>query len=180
MSVVTSIAHLVNRLASRAVQPASAHCDTADGPVVTAGRAALASGNVNRALKWVHPEHEPQVRAAFAAAAGGDRLAALAFLETLVAVHRAGEGHDFTGIKPPGTPQPPAVTLGDEALAAGDVHLVLPLVEESARDGVAERFDRALALRDHDVDDLGAAREAVVAYVDYIHFTVHHRVRAAA
>ena len=49
---------LINRTTAKAralarliVQPADAHCDTEDGPAVTDGRRALASGNINHALK---------------------------------------------------------------------------------------------------------------------------------
>ncbi len=47
------------------VRPASAHCDTEDGPAVIDGRRALEEGNVNIALKWVHPDGEAEVREAY-------------------------------------------------------------------------------------------------------------------
>ena len=70
------------------IQPASAHCDTEDGPAVQDGRRALETGNVNHALKWVPAEGEDEVRAAFdavQAARGGDRVEQdeRQFLETL-------------------------------------------------------------------------------------------------
>ncbi|ACZ30857.1 conserved hypothetical protein [Xylanimonas cellulosilytica DSM 15894] len=182
MSLSTRLAHrpahrLAQRLAERLVQPASAHCDTADGPVVTAGRRALAEGNVNIALKWVQKDADATVRAAFeAATAAGTDDAELAFLTGLVRLHRAGEGHEFDGIKPAGTPQPPVVTAGDVAYATGDVSGLLPLVEPAERGTVEERFARAIALRDHDVDDVVGARGAVAAYVEMIHHAVHHRL----
>lgn len=177
-----SLIATLTRLARRLVQPADAHCDTADGPVVAAGRRALAEGNVNIALKWVHEDADATARAAFAAAqATGTDMAASEFLTELVRLHRAGEGAGFDGtIKPAGTPQPPAVTAGDVAYATGDVTVVLPLVEPAEREAVAERFGRALALRDHDVDDVAAARAAVAAYVEYIHYALHHRLGTAA
>jgi hypothetical protein len=152
------------------IQPARAHCDTEDGPVVTAGRRALASGNVNHALPWVHEDAEAQVREAFADA----RAAEAAFLETLVRLHRAGEGAAFDGIKPAGAPLPPAVAGADEALAAGDLAPVAAHVAPEHADGVARRFAAALALRDHDVDDVVAGRAYVGAYVDYVHHAAHH------
>ncbi|GGC16464.1 hypothetical protein GM672_09220 [Massilia buxea] len=45
-----------------AVQPARAHCDGIDGPVVTAARQALATGNPNSVLIWVRKVDEPQIR----------------------------------------------------------------------------------------------------------------------
>lgn len=156
------------------VRPASAHCDTEDGPVVKAGRRALISGDVNHALAWVHAADEEEVRAAFTAVLAGlgpERVDAdRRFLETLVRLHRAGEGAGFDGIKPSGTPQPPAVTAADRALETGSLAGLEPLVDAERLAGVRERFAAALALRDHDPDDLPTARAAVAAYVDYVHY----------
>src|SRR5512145_2539739 len=86
-----------------------AHCDGLDGPVVQAATRALATGNVNLALIWVHPKDEPEIRTAFAETAAvrrhgprARRLADRAFFETLVRVHRAGEGAQYEGLRPAG------------------------------------------------------------------------------
>ena len=42
--------------------PASAHCDTMDGPVVAAARAALQAGDVTPVLKWI--PNSPSLRSA--------------------------------------------------------------------------------------------------------------------
>ena len=47
---------------------AGAHCDTMDGPVVTAGLKALETGNVGLALVWVREPDETAVREAFRSA----------------------------------------------------------------------------------------------------------------
>jgi len=93
---------------------ASAHCDTLDGPVVSAARKALDSGNVNLVLVWVQKDDDAELRDAFQRArnvrkAGGEakELADLYFFETLVRVHRAGEGAAYTGLKPAGAIEPP-------------------------------------------------------------------------
>ena len=44
---------------------AFAHCDTIDGPVVGAARKALAAGDVNLVLIWVHKDDEAEIRKAF-------------------------------------------------------------------------------------------------------------------
>ena len=44
---------------------ACAHCDTLDGPVVMAARAALEKGDVTPVLKWVKKENEEEIRALF-------------------------------------------------------------------------------------------------------------------
>src|SRR5512140_3594367 len=104
--------------------PASAfaHCDTLDGPVAKAGRASLASGNIGPSLKWVHVEFDPELRASFARAlkvgrsadAESRALAEQFFLETLVRLHRAGEGAPYTGLKAAGVE--PAIAHADAAL----------------------------------------------------------------
>jgi hypothetical protein len=76
-----------------------AHCDGMDGPVVTSARMALEQDDLNRVLAWVRERDEPEVRSAFrrtlaVRSLGGEAkdLADLYFFETLVRIHRAGEG----------------------------------------------------------------------------------------
>ncbi|CAL8972832.1 hypothetical protein CELL_01394 [Cellulomonas sp. T2.31MG-18] len=177
-TLTRTIARGMRAAARLVVRPASAHCDTEDGPVVKAGRRALISGDVNHALAWVHAADEDEVRTAFAAVAAGlgpERVGAdRRFLETLVRLHRAGEGAGFDGIKPSGTPQPPAVTAADRALETGSLVPLHGLVHADRWQGVVERFAAASALKDHDNGDLPAARAAVAAYVDYVHYAAGH------
>ena len=177
MTLITSIATSARALGRLVVQPASAHCDTEDGPAVTDGRRALASGNINLALKWVSAGAEDEVRRAFAEAltiraAGGDaaELADRAFLETLVRVHRAGEGEGFDGIKPTGTDLPAQVVAADRALAQGTISPLRGLIPEDRWPELQRRFDAALAKQAFDVDDLLAAREYVEAYVQFFKY----------
>jgi hypothetical protein len=172
----------LKRLARLVVRPASAHCDTADGPVVTAGRRALATGQVEHALPWVHEDAEDEVRSAFDAVRAADATldAETRFLETLVRLHRAGEGADFDGIKPAGTPQPAIVTAADRALAQGSLAVVEPWVDGASRAGVADRFATALARRDFDPRDVPAGRAFVEAYVDYVHHAAHSAAHSPA
>ena len=158
-------------------RPASAHCDTADGPTATDGRRALETGNINIALKWVMPDHEGELRTIFALAQkvrglspDAQQLADQYFLESLVRIHRAGEGAPFEGLKPHGTPIEPMVAAADQALVDGDVAPVLRQLPPERRPELARRFRRALALRDHDVDDLAAARSFIAAYVEYFKY----------
>ncbi len=78
---------------------ALSHCDGIDGPVVKTAQKALESGNVNLVLIWVQKTNEVEVRKAFDQAMTVRKLSpeakALAdryFFETLVRLHRAGEG----------------------------------------------------------------------------------------
>lgn len=155
---------------------ARAHCDALDGPVVRDARLALERGDPAAVLKWVEPVGEAEIREAFRAALvvrdqGGEarQLADRYFFETLVRVHRAGEGEGFTGLKPAGEVDP-GVAAADRALDSGTAaHLSQDL---SARlgDGVASRFRRAVQLRQRANDSVESGRAYVAAYVDYIHF----------
>jgi Family of unknown function (DUF6448) len=82
------------------------HCDGMDGPVVKAAQKALEAGNVNLVLIWVQKADEVEVRKAFDQTITvrklGPEARALAdryFFETLVRLHRAGEGAPYTGLK---------------------------------------------------------------------------------
>jgi hypothetical protein len=88
------------------VQPAAAiaHCDALDGPVVKAAQRALDSGDIAGVLIWVQAADEAEIRDVYhrvrlVRAHGGNAktLADRYFFETVVRVHRAGEGQPFTG-----------------------------------------------------------------------------------
>jgi len=104
---------------------ALAHCDTLDGPVVAAARKALDTGNVNLVLLWVQKKDETDIRNHFQKTvavrkAGGQakELADMYFFETLVRIHRAGEGAGYTGLKPAGKIEPP-IAAADKSLETG-------------------------------------------------------------
>jgi Family of unknown function (DUF6448) len=101
------------------------HCDSLDGAVVGAAREALEAGDVAIVLPFVPERDEEDVRAAFTAVmpvrATGDQARAAAdqlFFETVVRIHRAGEGAPYTGLKPAGTPSP-VIPIAEEAVATG-------------------------------------------------------------
>jgi len=155
---------------------ADAHCDTVDGPTVADGRAALSSGNLNHALKWVRPEAEVELREVFdmvlrVRGLGGDAaiVADRLFLETLVRLHRAGEGAGFDGLKPSGTPVDPVVVAADAALAAGSTDPLVGLVPDIRLDELQQRLQHAVALKDFPVDDVAAGRRFLAAYVAFVH-----------
>jgi hypothetical protein len=169
--------------------PARAHCDTEDGPVVSDAKVALASGDVTPVLKWVRPVDESEVRAAFAGALAvrgkGDAARELAdkwFFETLVRVHRAGEGAPYTGLKPAGTPVDPAVRLSDRALETGSVDSLVNGLTSHLIEGVRERFRKASELREHAGDSVEAGRAYVAAYVEFVHYAerLHQAVVTSA
>lgn len=98
------------------------HCDSLDGPVVQAARAALEAQDVTLALPFVHAEGEPEIRQAFAATIAardsGPQAREVAdrwFFETIVRVHRAGENAPYTGLKPAGLDVGPVIPLAERA-----------------------------------------------------------------
>jgi hypothetical protein len=164
---------------------AGAHCDTLDGPVVAAARVALEKGDPTPVLRWVKQEHESEIRSAFALARAvrgkgpeAQELADMFFFETLVRVHRAGEGAPYTGLKPAGTDLGPAVEGADKSLDSGSVDELVKLVTGDVEAGIRERFTRAAAARKHADESVEAGREYVEAYVEYVHYA--ERVHAAA
>ncbi len=148
-----------------------------DGPVILAAKAALEHNDVTPVLKWVKQEDEPQIKNAFARTiavrAKGPEARELAdqfFFETLVRIHRAGEGAPFTGLKPVGTPLDPSLREADDALASGSVDKVVKLVTEAAADGIRKRFAEAQEKQAHAEHNVEAGREFVKAYVQYVHY----------
>jgi hypothetical protein len=153
------------------------HCDGLDGPVVSLARKALDGGNVNLVLPWVRNEDEDEIRHAFEHALLVRKLGPQAktladhhFFETLVRVHRAGEGAGYTGLKPAGRDLGPAIPAADRALEGGSVEKVVSLLAEAIRQGVHKHFQAATSRRKFDVNDVAAGREYVEAYVSYIHY----------
>lgn len=164
-------------LSAAVARPARAHCDSMDGPVVTAGQRALETGNVNHALLWVRAADEAIIREAFTRtlavrkqSASARDLADLWFFETLVRVHREGEGAPYTGLKPAGTGENAAIDAADDALASGSVSAVEALLIHAVRDGLRERFAAALAKKKFDVNDVAAGRAYIHEYVPFIHY----------
>ena len=157
--------------------PAFAHCDALDGPVVKSARRALVDRNVNLVLIWVQKENEPEIRQAFEHAIAVRKLGAEArlladrfFFETLVRVHRAGEGAPYTGLKPAGRDPGPAITLGDKAIETGRLDPVVELLSEAMKNGLRERFHAVQRKTAFAPNEIAAGREYVKAYVAYIHF----------
>jgi hypothetical protein len=173
-SVVTAAVAAAIGLA--AAPPALAHCDTLDGPVVADARLALDAGEVTPVLKWVRVEDETEIRTAFdrtlaVRAAGGAalELADTWFFETLVRVHRAGEGAPYTGLKPAGAVEP-GIAAADLAIDTGSADKLVAALAEHLDEGVRHRFERVVAAREHAGHNVAAGRAYVAAYVDFIHY----------
>lgn len=166
--------------------PAFAHCDGMDGPVVKAAQKALATGNVNHVLIWVQKKDEAEIKKAFAQTLAvrkltteAQQLADMYFFETLVRLHRAGEGESYTGLKPAGRDLGPAIPAADHALATGTAEPVMKLLNEAMHKGLHETFTRAMAQKNFAADNVEAGREHVNTYVAFIHY-VEQLYEAAA
>ena len=141
------------------------HCDSLDGPVVNAARAALREGNLNLLLPFVPAAAEPEARSAFAsctvARAAGGAAAQVAdrwFFETAVRLHRAGEGAPFEGLKPAGLGFGPVVPLAEEALRTGQLVPLYKFLSSELHEALHARFEAAQGLRTHDPNDVAKAR----------------------
>ena len=155
---------------------ALAHCDGLDGPVVQAAQEALETGSINLVLIWVQQSDEAEIKRAFdqtlavrSLSAEARELADQYFFETLVRIHRAGEGASYTGLKPAGRDLGPAIPIADKALRESNVDEVSKLLTDSLERGVREHFQRARDAKDFDRNDVDAGRNFVKAYVEYIH-----------
>lgn len=156
---------------------ALAHCDGLDGPVVTAARKALDTGNVNLVLIWAQKENESEIKAAFQKTLEVRKLnpqardlADMYFFDTLVRIHRAGEGAAYTGLKPAGRDLGPAIPAGDKALETGSSDALLKLLTDTVRKQLGASFQKAVTAGKYSKDDVEAGRHYVRAYVEYIHY----------
>lgn len=156
--------------------PAAAHCDTLDGPVVAAARKALESGNVNLVLVWVQQKDEAEIRNHFQKTVAVRRvnaqareLADMYFFETLVRLHRAGEGAGYTGLKPAGAVEPP-IAAADKALDTGKLDDVVKLVSDRMHTGLEQQFNAVMSKKKYSANDIGAGRAFASAYVEYTHY----------
>ncbi len=158
------------------ISAVSAHCDAWDGPVVLEAREAFRAQDVTPTLKWIMPEHEAEIRLAFdkalaasEAGAAATDLAELWFLETLVRLHREGEGAPYTGLKPAGQIDS-AVQLADEALEAGTANALAERISTAVRQQILELFKEANERQASADESEREGRHFVEAYVDYVHF----------
>jgi hypothetical protein len=159
---------------------ARAHCDTMDGPVVKAAQRALATGNLNLVLIWVQKKDEAQIRQRFRQTLAVRRLNREArkladnyFFETLVRIHRAGEGEPYTGLKPSGTDLGPVIPLADKALLDGSTEELLKLFPAGEQADIKMRFDEVNARKKFSANNVEAGREFVKAYIEFMHHVEH-------
>lgn len=156
------------------------HCDTLDGPVVKSALKALETGNVNYCLIWVPEEAEKEVKEAFAKTLAARKtgkeaqeVADLWFFETVVRLHRAGEGEGFTGLKPAGLDEGPVVPQAEKAIETGNCEKVVDFIENAVEDDLKRRFQKVMDTKNYSVDDVKAGREHIEAFINFVVFAHH-------
>jgi hypothetical protein len=153
------------------------HCDGMDGPVVKAAQQALAKGDINLVLIWAQADAEAEIRKVFAKTLAvrklnseARELADLYFFETLVRIHRAGEGASYTGLKPAGRDLGPAIPAADKAIETGAIEPLVQLITSESTNGIRQRFQKATAAKKFNAEDVKAGRQYVKAYVEFVHY----------
>jgi hypothetical protein len=152
-----------------------AHCDTMNGPVIPEARAALEKGDVTPVLKWIKPEYETEIKTVFdqtmqvrTMGPMAKELADKYFFETLIRLHRAGEGAPYTGLKD--EPVEPIVAMADKALVEGSIDGLLQAITSHMSEAISEKFKIALEASKSKDKSVTAGREYVEAYIQYMHF----------
>ncbi len=153
-----------------------AHCDSMDGPVVIDAKLALESGNPAPVLKWVSEDNEAEIRRAFEQTldvrkAGGtaQELADRYFFETLVRIHRAGEGAPYTGLKEAESVDD-GIMAADRALEMNDASALAADISTKIAKEIKARHKQAVTALQHAEHSAQAGRDYVEAYVQYVHY----------
>lgn len=127
-------------------------------------------------LKWVKKDKEEEVKQAFEKTLnqrkkGGEEKnhAEMDFFETLVCIHREGEGASFTGLKPAGEVEP-SIAMADKAIEDGSIDKLVNSINQEVSSGIAKRFEEVVKKRKHKDESVEAGREFVEAYVEFIHY----------
>src|SRR5450759_1816323 len=156
---------------------AFAHCDTMDVPLIKDARLAIAQNNVNYVLKWVSSENETEIKDAFKlmmkvreTSQEGKELAEKNFFETLVSIHRTGEGVPYTGVKPSGTPIDEKIMAADKSIELGNLSPLKDIISKEKLAELTIRFNKVMSLKNFDVNNVKAGREYIEAYVQFFKF----------
>jgi hypothetical protein len=157
--------------------PALAHCDTMGGPVVKAAQKALETGNINLILVWVQQKDEPEIKRAFEKTLTVRKLspevkdlADMYFFETVVRIHRAGEGAPYTGLKPAGAEVNPAVAAADKAIDSNSLEKLEELLTDTVKQELHKKFHQLLEWKNYNTYDVDSGRKFVEAYVSFVHY----------
>ena len=155
--------------------PASAHCDSYDGPTIKDAVKALETNNVKLVLKWITPEQEKEIiplfNKTYALKSGDKEVYAIVekhFFETLVRLHRETEGAPYTGLKPAGTTKP-IILMSDQAIESRNIDDLLGKLNNHIGKVLREKYEKVAALDKVKNESPEQGREYGEAYVDYTH-----------
>lgn len=155
----------------------SAHCDSVEGPVVKAAQAALNSGNINHVLIWIPAENENELKELFQKVSGirninenVREISDLYFYETVVRIHRMGEGVGYTGLKGKDFKPEEGIEAADLAIQNNSVEAILAHVEISDHEKVKNYFNELQSKKNFELNNVAAGRDYVSSYVHFIHY----------
>ena len=144
------------------------HCDSLDGPVVRAAQRALDAGNVALVLPYVPKTGEKEVIHAFDQVVRARQTNTLCrevadryFFETVVRIHRAGEGAPFTGLKPAGLDVGPVIPVAEKAIESGNAAALEDVLVTAVREQLADRFHHLRHFRENAEQGVDGARAYV-------------------
>lgn len=156
------------------------HCDTMDGPVVKSAKKALETGNVNLILSWAPKEAETEIKKAFEKTIivrklgkEAKELADYWFFETVVRLHRAGEGAPYTGLKPAGLSVGPVVPIVEKAIENEDAGELIKFLQNTIKEEIEKRFRHVIGTKGYDEDDVDAARNYVESMLGLTLYSHH-------
>lgn len=169
------VAYLFGMIMFLFSMPSFAHCDSYDGPVIQDALKALDKENVSLVMKWVEKDFEAEIENLFNKTVelkDGDteiyKIVEKHFLETLVRLHREGEGAPFTGLKPAGSTTP-IIQMADRSIEDHNVDNLLTNLNSHIQQVITEKYEKVAALRRVKDNSIAEGRAYVAAYVDYTH-----------
>jgi len=153
------------------------HCNTMDGQVIKDAQKALKDKDVSKVLRWVKKEDEEIIKESFKKTLAvrvlnkdAREVADMSFFETLVRIHRAGEGEPYTGIEPAGIIVDPGIKAADEAVERGSVENLINDITAHITYNIKERYNTLVEKKKSADQSVEAGREYVNAYVAFIHY----------
>jgi hypothetical protein len=165
------------------MQSAEAHCDAVDGPVAKAVQKALEDGNVNPVLAYAPATAEAEIRTVFeksrkvrGLSEDARAVADQALMETVIRLHRAGEGAAYTGLKAAGADYGPVIPAAEHAVESGDLAKLKSILAEEIEHALRERLAHVQQLQKRapqepkTAAEVSAARERISAELGFITF----------
>jgi hypothetical protein len=156
------------------------HCDTMDGPVVTACKKALKKENINYIMPFVPKKAENELKLSYnktikARKLGDDakEVVDLWFFETAVRLHREGEGAPYTGLKPAGLDWGPVVPKAEKDVEKGTPTETIEFLKDILERELSKKFDAIVSKQKFDINDIDSARKYTEAMLNFV-LSSHH------